>query len=161
MGAFEDFLVKTKTALGVMGGKAGQFIDISKIRIDIAEAESSQRKEFEKLGRLVYHFRKSGNENEDAIADEVAKIETFNEKIEELRSEIDERKNKVVCKSCKNKNDKDSFFCAKCGDRIDDSGEEGKRSNGDSGDSNDHNESSDSSEGSSFGTESSGFKSDS
>jgi hypothetical protein len=121
MGILEEMYVKAKTAFGILGGKAGQLVDISRLKIKIAEHESNQKREFEQLGRVIYFSKKNGNSDEADIDSRIAQIDELNEKVKYVRAEIDDLKNKIVCGNCKNKNEKDSSFCANCGTCLENS----------------------------------------
>ncbi|GMB10950.1 MAG: hypothetical protein NkDv07_0911 [Candidatus Improbicoccus devescovinae] len=128
MGMFENFFLKTKAAIGVISGKTGRFIDISKLKIDIAELENRQKKNYEKIGRLYYTFKtqnKAVDENE--LESVVSGIDALKEKIARIHDEIDSIKNKVVCNKCKNKNEKASSYCTKCGTDLVHHDEESKK----------------------------------
>jgi hypothetical protein len=120
MGFLEDVFVKTKAALDVIGGKAGQFMDVSKLKIEVAEIESQRRYEFEKLGRLIYCGQKKGSANEDEVADKITTIDALGDKLEAIEAEISNLRNNVVCCKCNCKNESGALYCVKCGSKIDD-----------------------------------------
>ncbi|BED91902.1 MAG: hypothetical protein CfP315_0449 [Candidatus Improbicoccus pseudotrichonymphae] len=122
MGIFEDFFVKAKSAFEIVGAKAGRFIDVSKLKIDIADLENKKRSEFEKIGRLFYQQNKKGCEkcdkDEDLIGASFARIENLEARISKIYEEVDLIKNKIVCNSCNSRNDKKSSYCSKCGEGL-------------------------------------------
>lgn len=118
MGIFEEIYVKTKTALGIVSDKAGQLVGISKLKIVVAECEGERRREFENLGRTIYHAKKRGNIDSVDIESCVSEIDALGKKIEDVKREIDELKRKATCGVCKEKVDKDSYYCRACGARL-------------------------------------------
>ena len=82
MGIFENFFMKAKGAVDALGEKAGQFVDVSKLNIRVAELKSDL-------------------------------------KIEELKKQIAEMKNKVICKFCSGANENNAIYCGKCGKKLD------------------------------------------
>ncbi len=118
MGMFEEFVVKAKNAAGVVGEKAGYFVDVSKININIAEENNELKKKYQELGKLVYDSEKSGTSDAIKVENYIKQIDDINEKICKLKSEVASLKKKLVCCSCGNQNDSDSKYCCKCGKEL-------------------------------------------
>ena len=53
MGLFEDVVVNAKEAVNAVGKKAGQMVDISKLRLSAADLNNEISKRFEALGRVI------------------------------------------------------------------------------------------------------------
>lgn len=121
MGVFEDIFVKAKVAVDALGEKAGQFVDVSKLNIKLAELKSDLRAEFENLGKTVYHSEKNDTDANSEIKSGIAQIDNLSLQIEELKNQIASMKNKVLCKSCGSQNEEGSSYCAKCGESLMDS----------------------------------------
>ncbi len=121
MGVFEDIFVKAKVAVDALGEKAGQFVDVSKLNIKLAELKADLRTEFENLGKTAYHSEKNGADLKESIKSGIAQIDNISLQIEELKKQIASMKNKILCKSCGNQNEEDSSYCAKCGESLSDS----------------------------------------
>jgi predicted RNase H-like nuclease (RuvC/YqgF family) len=115
VGIFEDVYIKAKTIFGVLSSKTGQFVDVAKLKVEIAEYESEQRREFEKLGRIVFYDKKNESSNESEVERCAAAIELLDKKIAYTKSKIDKLKEKVVCGNCNEKSEKNSRFCGNCG----------------------------------------------
>ena len=58
MGLFEDILYKTKSAVDIVGEKAGHFVDVSKLTMNLAELKSMRKKRLENLGETFYLSKK-------------------------------------------------------------------------------------------------------
>ena len=125
MGVFEDLFVKAKVAVDVIGEKTGLFVDVSKLKIKMAELKAELKKEFESLGKSVHHAKKNGQDNTNAVTIQVEQIDNLLVQIESLKAEIASMKNRIVCKACGNQNEKEASFCSKCGGGLD-SAEGGK-----------------------------------
>jgi len=54
MATIDDVISKAKTVAEAAGKKTSEFIEITKLRIEIAEQEREMAYIFEGLGRLVY-----------------------------------------------------------------------------------------------------------
>ena len=118
MGVLEDIFVKAKAAAGVLGEKAGQYVDVSKLNIKLAEFKSDLKSEFENLGKIVYQSEKNEVENRAGINAGIAQIDNITLQIEELKKQIASIKNKVLCNACGSQNEIDSVYCAKCGEKL-------------------------------------------
>ena len=75
MGLFEDVVVNAKSAVSVVGKKAGQIVDISKLRFNAAEINNEISKRFESLGRVVYDGEKTENNASELVAECVKAID--------------------------------------------------------------------------------------
>ena len=53
MGIFEDVVVNARSAAEVVGKKAGQLVDISKLRLSVADVNREISRRLEALGRTV------------------------------------------------------------------------------------------------------------
>ena len=68
MGILDDVVINAKTAAEVVGKKAGQIMDVSKLRINVAELNAELSKRFEALGNYVYeNCRESLAEDAEAV----------------------------------------------------------------------------------------------
>lgn len=119
MGLFEDMYVKAKSAVDMVGERAGQFMDVSKLNINMAELKGELRKKFEDLGNIVYYGRKEGSIDEVLMDGKIKEIDELNREIESLSKRIAELKNKLICRSCGHQNENESLFCSKCGSALD------------------------------------------
>ncbi len=118
MGVFEDIFVKAKAAADAITEKAGQYVDVSKLNIKLAELKGDLKSEFEILGKTVYELRKNGSDSKAGIDSSIAQIENITIQIEELKKQIAAIKNKVICKACGHQNDMEALYCAKCGEKL-------------------------------------------
>lgn len=123
MGVLEDFLVKAKNAVGNLGEKAGQFVDVSKLNIKMAELKSDLKNEYESLGKTIYKATKEQIDDQSTINYEIAQIDNLNLRISELKTQIATMKNKTLCKFCGQPNEIGSSYCTKCGKEIENSAE--------------------------------------
>lgn len=121
MGLFEDILYKTKSAVDIVGEKAGHFVDISKLTMNLAELKSMRKKKLENLGETFYLSKKrDSSESEPDFSKAFSEIEDLDKNIKKLNQEIAKIKNKLVCKKCGNNNSQNSEYCCKCGEHLKD-----------------------------------------
>ncbi len=118
MTTFEEILCKGKNAAECVGKKASDIVEVTKLKMEAAEAEKDIAATLEGLGRLVYDGRKSGQDVSALTEECIAKIDEMNEKARRLRAKIDEYNNVVRCPQCDAVNTDDSKFCKKCGTKI-------------------------------------------
>ena len=88
MSVFDDILTTAKNAADVVGKKAVQVKDISRLRLNIIELNKEIGRNFEALGRLVYDAGKTGNSYD--VNDSVAAIdERYEELMQQPHDEMD------------------------------------------------------------------------
>ncbi|MDR1364320.1 MAG: hypothetical protein LBJ32_01650 [Oscillospiraceae bacterium] len=119
MGVFEDMYVKFRAVFEVVGDKASQIVDVSKLKIKIAECENQQKHEFEKLGRIIYRAKKNNILDNPEIESRITAIDELNNKINILKSEINDIKDRNVCD--KNQNENKPCVCNHCKKNFDES----------------------------------------
>ncbi len=124
MGVFEDIFVKAKGAVDALGEKAGQFVDVSKLNIKMAELKSDLKNEYEALGKTVYNCEKNHIDSASEVTNASLRIDSIYMQIEELKKQVAKMKNKVLCKECGNANNVNDSYCGKCGKELKNSGSE-------------------------------------
>lgn len=120
MGLFEDVVVNARTAVNVVGKKASQIVDVSKLRISAADLNSEISKRFEAVGRTVYEAKKTGNDTSDLIAESVTAIDDLYEQLDAVNDQLSAARAKLVCKNCGQENTQGSVYCSKCGQKLSD-----------------------------------------
>ena len=118
MGLFEDVVVNARSAAGVVGKKAGQLVDISKLRISAADVNREIDHRMELLGRAVYESRKSGHDAEELITENVAYIDELYEQPDVITAELAAARGQVACPHCGKLNPVTSFYCSQCGTKL-------------------------------------------
>ncbi|MDR1564775.1 MAG: zinc ribbon domain-containing protein [Oscillospiraceae bacterium] len=118
MGILEDVVVNAKTAATVVGKKASELVDISKLRIQASELNVEISKRYEALGRIVYDSKKEENEVEGLVLECIKSVDALYERLDETNEKIAKLSKKAVCKQCGYNNSTDAIFCARCGVKI-------------------------------------------
>ena len=116
----EEIVVKAKAAATALGEKAGQYVDISKLKFKLIELKSDLKSEFENLGKITYENSKNNIEDSSNITVCVAQIDNLKLQIEELERQMAAMKNKVICHACRSQNEIGAVYCTKCGEKISD-----------------------------------------
>lgn len=118
MGLFEDVVINAKSAVDVVGKKAGQIVDISKLRINAADLNNEINKRFEALGRVVYDTKKTDNDSTDLVAECVAAIDELYEQLDAVNEQLLATSKKFICKNCGEENRQGSVYCNRCGKKL-------------------------------------------
>lgn len=118
MSMLEDIIVKAKSAMGMVGEKAGNFVDVSKLNISIAEEKGLLKKKFECLGKFVYDLQKNGTLDNVSVENYVNEIENIQNNIKRMEQEVSMLKNQIMCGTCGHKNHSDARYCSKCGKEL-------------------------------------------
>ena len=118
MKTFEEFISKAKGAVDVIGEKAGQFMDVSKLNLKLLELKSELKSELENLGKIVYECTDEKILDNLEVKNQVNSIKTLKEEIENLKTQIAFAKNKLLCKACGSYNEIKSSYCANCGNKL-------------------------------------------
>ncbi|WP_101696457.1 hypothetical protein [Clostridium minihomine] len=88
MGLFEDVVINAKTAANAVGKKAGQLVDVSKLKISAAELNIEINKKYEALGKAVYDAKKADSDPADLVAEAMVAIDELQEQLDALNEQI-------------------------------------------------------------------------
>ena len=100
MGLFEDVVVNAKEAVNAVGKKAGQMVDISKLRLSAADLNNEISKRFEALGRVIYDSKKTENDSADLVNECITAIDELYEQLDAVNDQISALRSRVICKKC-------------------------------------------------------------
>lgn len=118
MGILDDVVINAKSAAEAVGKKAGQIVDVSKLRINIAELNAEISKRYEALGQYVYETcRDKLAEDAEAIG-KMAEIDGLKEQCAAVSKELNTKQNKVVCPNCGKQSANSAQFCSSCGAKL-------------------------------------------
>ncbi len=118
MGVFEDVVLNARTAVDSMGKKAGQVIDLSKLRIAALDLKSEISQKYSILGRIAYEESVSGKSYEKSKAELIEKITELKAQLASVNEMLEIARQKTKCPSCGTYNAKGAVFCAKCGAKV-------------------------------------------
>ncbi len=113
MAIFDDVVVNAKSAASVVSKKAGEIIDLSKLRISLASLRSELAKQYQALGEAVYNG--DPVEEINAIKEEIAALK---QNISDIEDILLSARNSVTCPACGEKLNKNARYCSTCGTAI-------------------------------------------
>ena len=118
MDFFNDTLEKAKDVFDIACKKTGEAVTVQKQKIEIAAIEHKRSKDLEELGILYYKSLKNTEIENAEIKALFDAITEKNEKIANLKRDIETAKNRIVCPNCAASINADSIFCNVCGEKL-------------------------------------------
>lgn len=118
MTTFEEVVSKAKSVAEAAGKKTSDFIEVTKLKFEVAELEKEIASTFEGIGRLVYDAKKAGENADNLVDDCIMKLDELQSNVDELRKKIDEYRYTIRCKNCGISNPDDALYCKKCGQTL-------------------------------------------
>ncbi len=115
---FDQIVGKAKEIYDVAAKKTGDVVEVSKLKIDTMKINGQIKELYEKLGQATYSAIKDNTDNSEIVQTVCEQIDSLNEKLTDLYSEIADRQNVIICADCGLKNPMDNTFCGKCGSKM-------------------------------------------
>lgn len=130
MGIFEDLYIKMRDGIYKVGDKAGKLLNISRIKIEMAEKNNSIFEKYKLIGKYVYDMYDNNEKFEfEDIMDWLEEIKNLKLSMKECERKLNRAQDKIFCSHCNYNNESDAIFCGKCGRRISFSGNKQEKSN--------------------------------
>jgi len=107
----------TETA-GVVSNKAGEVVEVQRIRNQIHTLSRSNERDYRDIGTMIYDKYKAGEVIDPEMAcicEEIAKREEVAAELEKLLADV---KGEALCPVCKKTVGKDMIFCPYCGAKL-------------------------------------------
>ena len=118
MANINEFINTAKDLADLAGKKAGEAVEVSKLKINNVKINGEIQKTYEEVGAFVYKFQKSGEANDELIQMCVKEIDDLMAALESNEKKINETRHKAKCPSCGALNDVQAVYCMKCGGRL-------------------------------------------
>lgn len=118
MSIIDDVVVNAKSVADVVGKKAGQIIDVSKLKLTAAEINSEISKKYEALGRYTYELCANDELDKAKLEEKLWEIKELEHQLANIKKSIASQSNKVVCNVCGYENQKGSLYCNRCGTSL-------------------------------------------
>ena len=118
----KEYISKIKAGAVTAGKAAGKTAnDVArqaKINIKIFDTNTEIDVIYKDIGKLVYDVHLGEEVSNEAIEAMLTAIDSKKELINELKAELAELKNVLICPACGKEIAKDSAFCSVCGTKI-------------------------------------------
>lgn len=118
MGILDDVVINAKSAAEAVGRKAGQLVDVSKLRIGAAEVNSEITKRYETLGQYVYDNCRDALSADPEAVGKMTEIDELKAQAAAIAKELSDKQNKLVCPTCGKQCSNTASFCSACGAKL-------------------------------------------
>lgn len=119
MGVFEDLYIKMRDEMCKIGDKTGKILNISKIKIEMAEKKNSIFEKYRLIGKYVYDMYDNGENFEfEDIADWLEEVKNLKLSMKDCEKRLHRAQDKLFCPYCNCKNESGAIFCNHCGKKI-------------------------------------------
>lgn len=115
MGILDSIISQARDVATDVGKRAGDVVEVSKLKLQEISLGSDIDKVYEKLGLMVYEMVKAGTANQGLVDECVAEIDGLKTELDVIRGKLDELHNVHRCDSCGNAVDVRAQFCPNCG----------------------------------------------
>ena len=100
--------------------KSNELVEVAKINIAIGEAQSNIDNLLKDIGKVIYDAYKEGEYFVEEISSKCMEIDEIADSIDDLRNKLSQLKNIKICSQCEKENERDAYFCSRCGYRMKD-----------------------------------------
>lgn len=118
MGALDRFMNKAKAGAQAAGQKAGEWMEIGKLSMALADLNSDVERLYAEIGRMVYDAYKDKETSTEELNIKCEYIDEKLTEIAELRRKIAELKKVKQCPVCGENNPHENLYCAQCGAKL-------------------------------------------
>ena len=118
MGILDDVVINAKSAAEAVSRKAGQIVDVSKLRISAAEINAEIAKRYEVLGQYVYECSRSSLAADPEAVGQMTEIDDLKAQQAAIAKELGDKQNKVFCPICGKQSQITAAFCSSCGTKL-------------------------------------------
>ncbi|MCI8713531.1 MAG: zinc ribbon domain-containing protein [Ruminococcus sp.] len=115
---FEDLGKRLGETAETMTNKAGEAMEIQKLKNQIRTLERSNENDLAALGRMVYDQFKEGGHMSEEASGLCEAIQSREESIDEYLQKIVEVKGEYACPSCGKMVGRDMAYCPYCGEKA-------------------------------------------
>lgn len=118
MGILDDVVINAKSAAEAVSRKAGQIVDVSKLRISAAEINAEIAKRYEVLGQYVYECLRTTMAEDPEACGQMAEIDELKAQQAAIARELGDKQNKIFCPTCGKQSPTSATFCSSCGTKL-------------------------------------------
>lgn len=114
----DQLLNQAKELADAAGKKAGETLEVSKLKFENFKINSQIQKAYEKLGSFVYKMHKNGEENQELIDVCMEEIDDLYAQLALNEEKINESRRRSKCPVCGTLNALEALYCMKCGEKM-------------------------------------------
>lgn len=118
MGILDDVVINAKSVAEAVGRKAGQLVDVSKLRVAAAEVNAEVTKRYQTLGQYVYENSREALGADPEAMGQMAELDGLQEQLAAVNKELNDKQNRTVCPTCGKHCDAADAFCSTCGAKL-------------------------------------------
>ena len=118
MGILDDVVINAKSVAEAVGRKAGQIVDVSKLRVGAAEVNAEITKRYQTLGQYVYENCGDTLSADPEAVGKMAELDELKSQAAAIAKELGDKQNKLVCPSCGKQCSNTAAFCSNCGAKL-------------------------------------------
>ena len=115
---FDGAVNKTKEVFETVSMKTSEVIATEKQKFEMSSLKAKREKDFTALGKIYFDIVKDDENASETVKVKVEDIKAKSAEIERLAKEIQNAKNKLICKNCGAGIAKNSVFCNICGAKV-------------------------------------------
>lgn len=119
MGILDDVVINAKSAAQTVGKVAGQFVDISKLRINLSELNAEIGRRYQELGQFIYEGKKAGEADEAELEEKILSIDDLYAQLASVSAQLASLQNRTTCPACGKQMSTEAVFCSHCGMKLD------------------------------------------
>ena len=97
---------------------SGDAVEFTKLKFKLADLNEKINDEYVSIGKAIYKSSLGIDFDSEQIQQMCNEISELKVQVSELESEISVITNKKQCPYCNTKNNADSIYCTKCGEKI-------------------------------------------
>lgn len=106
-----------KNSVGSAVKKSGELVEITKVKLAIADTKSEIKSKLTALGEEIYFAQKDDLSPENA-AEIVRELDELYAILEAQEAKLATLKKQKVCPVCETASDVDAVFCSRCGNKF-------------------------------------------
>ena len=107
-----------KEAFDIAYKKTEEVVTTQKQKLDVVSIENKRAKDYPTLGEIYFDMIKDSEIDNIQVKDLVESIKEKNQKIADLKNEINAAKNKRICPECGANISESSKYCNICGAKL-------------------------------------------
>ena len=114
----DKFFSDIKKTFGGAVKKSGEVVELTKLKLAIADTKSEIKSKFRQLGEMFYKEQKGESADLEQTEDIIMQIDELKEILEAQESKLASLKKQKICPNCNSSIDADAKFCSRCGERF-------------------------------------------